>query len=140
MEEGSFSGENISTGACLMRSFIAGSHWFFGTVAWVLVAVVAVRAAPAVTTEKASDPSATEKTRKSLETTVSGEFDSSALSSALKELGDQAKVKFVVDPAVNLQANMLAGGGGGATELQITAKLEKVKLRSAMKTLLSQHN
>lgn len=120
-----------------MRSVVTSGHWLIGGLAWALVFTLVARGAPGVA-EKAQEPTPAEKTRKALEETISAEFSDQSLTTALQDLGDKAKVKFVVDEGMNAQMAAL-GLGIGKSEPMVTAKFEKVKLRTALKQLLGQH-
>jgi hypothetical protein len=98
----------------------------------VLIAALFASAAPVPGT--ARNEGAAEKNRKALDRIVSVEFSDQVLSAVLNQLSEQTKLKFVLD------RQAVAGMAGNDPEMPISVKLQEVKLRSALRTILAQYN
>jgi len=109
-------------------------RWSLLTVAALFVATT-VWAAPAVPTsgdKKGESPA--EKVRKALDEVTDVTLEQLPLEQALQQLGEKAKINFVID-RFTFQ-NM----GFDLNSMEVNTKLSGVKLRSALRTILSQHN
>jgi type II secretory pathway component GspD/PulD (secretin) len=105
-------------------------HLAVAGLVWLLIPALGLLAAPQ--SEKPPESPA-DKIRKALDEPISIEFKEQSLGRVLAELSEKTKVKLVFDPA-------LGPIGYDADELPITAKLQDVKLRSALRTMLTQQN
>jgi hypothetical protein len=99
---------------------------------WVLFVKLAAFAAP-LPTEPKMPVSPAEKVRKVLDQVVSIEFAEQPLQSALAQLTEQTKIKFVLDRVA------LATMSAGDPDMPVTAKLQDTKLRSGLRTVLNQY-
>ncbi|MBY0524254.1 MAG: hypothetical protein K2R98_12690 [Gemmataceae bacterium] len=117
-----------------MRSILTGVNCTVAALAWLAVPVLALMAAPASTDTKPAGETAGDKNRKAMEQTISIEFQEQPLQAVLAQLGEQSKLKFVMDRAT---LNQL---GGADPDLPITIKLQDVKVRSALRSILGQYN
>lgn len=109
-----------------MRSIRTTANVVVAALVWVLVPALAVLAAPASTDKPQQNP--TEKARKALEKPVDLEFDNQSLESVLQSLSNDAKVKIAIDSALP-----------GYAELQVTAKLRDVSLRTGLRSILNRY-
>ena len=89
-------------------------------------------AAP-VASEPRTAPSPAEKNRKLLDQSVSAEFAEQPLHAVLTTLGEQTKIKFVLDRMTMAQVGLSEG------DLPVTAKLQDVKPANGLKTILGQY-
>jgi hypothetical protein len=99
---------------------------------WVLFVKLAVLAAPLPADPKAA-PSGADKVRKALDQAVTIEFAEQPLQVALNQLGEQVKLKFVIDRVA------IAQMGVADPDMPVTAKLQDTKLRSGLRSILSQY-
>src|SRR5262245_59353650 len=102
-----------------------------------MVAALAVWAAPVTSPpgETKKDESPAEKVRKALDQVTDVAIENQPLALAIQQLGEQSKINFVVD-TFTIQ-NQLGIDLQGAA---VNVKLNGVKLRSALRSLLSQYN
>lgn len=114
-----------------MRTFTSRSFWL-AAVCWMLLVKLTVWAAP-VASEPRAAPSPAEKNRKLLDQSVSAEFAEQPLHAVLTTLGEQTKIKFVLDRMTMAQVGLSEG------DLPVTAKLQDVKVRNGLKTILGQY-
>jgi type II secretory pathway component GspD/PulD (secretin) len=90
-------------------------------------------AAPVPERPPAADP-APGAARAALEQPVTAEFAETPLPAALTQLGEQAKVAIVLDRASVQQLGM------DPNEMPVSARLKNVKLKTGLRTVLSQFN
>jgi hypothetical protein len=104
-----------------------------------LLALLWAAAAPAAPVgsgsgEPKKPETAAEKVRQALDEVTDVTIEKQPLELAIRQLGDQAKINFVID---TFQIQNLGIDLQGA---EVNVKLQGVKLRSALRTLLNQHN
>jgi hypothetical protein len=112
----------------LYRS-LAGCLLLLAAVGWVAF----LSAGPAPDSTKKT-PAEVDKVRKALDETMSLDVTNQPLSAALNQIRDQAKINFVVDRLTIQQAGM------DPEQMQITAKLKDVKVRSCLRSVLGPYN
>ncbi len=99
---------------------------------WVAFVKLSAMAAP-LPAEPKTPVSAAEKVRKALDQVVNLEFSEQPLQSALAQLTEQTKIKFVLDRVA------LATTATGDPDLPVTVKLHDTKLRSGLRAVLNQY-
>jgi type II secretory pathway component HofQ len=99
---------------------------------WVLFVKLTALAAP-LQAEPKGAVSPAEKVRKALDQVVNIEFSEQPLQSALSQLTDQTKIKFVLDRI------SVATMAAGDPDMPVTAKLQDTKLRTGLRSVLSQY-
>ena len=98
---------------------------------WALFVKLSVMAAPVTT--PSGGPNAADKARKALDQVISVEFAEQPLHAALAQLGEQTKLRFVLDRLT------IAQMGLADPELPVSAKLQDTKLRVALRSMLAQY-
>jgi hypothetical protein len=83
---------------------------------------------------KKPEPGSAEKVRKALDQTVDLDIGEQPLPQALAQLRDQTKVNFVLDRAT------VEAMGVSIDEANVSVKVQGVKLRAGLRTLLGQYN
>ena len=115
-----------------MRFFFTCAAWL-GTVCLALALRPGVGAAPISADAKAKAEAPAEKTRRLLDQTVNVEFVDQTLQAVLDQLSEQTKVKFIIDRVALGQVS------GDDPDLPVRVKLQDVKLRSAVRSILVQY-
>jgi type II secretory pathway component GspD/PulD (secretin) len=96
-------------------------------------AVIAAPAGPASADPK-KDLSPAEKVRKALDESIDISIDNQPLADAFKQLSDETKLNFVLD-RFTIQQFV-----GDIQSVAVSVELKGVKVRSGLRTILSQHN
>jgi hypothetical protein len=100
--------------------------------AWAAVPAPAAPGTPATDTKKSDSPA--EKLRKALDQTTDVTIEGQSLEASINQLAEQAKVNVVID-RWTIQ-NMGIDPNGAV----VTVKLQNVKIRTALRTMLNQYN
>jgi type II secretory pathway component GspD/PulD (secretin) len=115
--------------------------WWLAPAAWValgwVVSAGVLAAAPAASAEgakKADSPA--QKVRQALDQPTDLAVENQPLEAALALLAEQTKINFVIDRLIVQQMGVDLQGQGAP----VTLKLEQVKVRTALRTLLGQYN
>ncbi len=109
------------------------SAWGAAVLSGVIVAATMAAARSAPTKAEAAASSA-EKIRKQMDQIISVDIDGQSLQLAINQLREQTKINFVVDKM------MIAQMGIDVDQMEVRLKLKDVKLKSVLRSLLTQYN
>jgi len=100
-----------------------------------VLALTAAPAAPVPTEDKKPAETPAEKVRKALDQTIANlEIENQQLPLALDQLREETKINFVLDRATIAQLGIDVDNGA-----PVKAKLQNVKVKSALRNILNQH-
>jgi len=117
-----------------MKCLATCSRWAVAAFVVLVLAQAVGLAAPATSSDNKSNDSPAEKLRTALDQKTDVVIDNQPLDLAIGQLGEQTKINFVIDRATIQQLGI---------DLQaspVTLKLQGVKLRTILRSLLGQYN
>ena len=109
------------------------SVWISASLCGIVLAA-ALGAAPAAPTKGDAATTAAEKIRKELDQVLSVDIDGQSLHLAINQLREQTKINFVLDRM------LIAQMGIDPDQTEVKLKLKDVKLKSVLRSLLTQYN